>query len=35
MDGWMDDDNYYGNIVQQKRENEKYGYEKQTGLFTW
>jgi RNase P protein component len=33
MDGWMDDDNYYGNIVQQKRENEKYGYEKTDWAF--
>lgn len=34
MDGWMDDDNY-GNIVQQKRENEDMVTKKQTGLFTW
>jgi hypothetical protein len=34
MDGWMDDDNY-GTIVQQKRENENMVTKKQTGLFTW
>jgi hypothetical protein len=34
VDGWMDDDNY-GNIVQQKRENEDMVTKKQTGLFIW